>query len=99
MTAKIGDTVSMKIDPRDIPSAHGILGIAYKTGVGGGVYAVTQQGIIASNKKPFCVPLDCYGVLLPEIPTTEELKRLQAAAKQDEFVESKHGLVTLQKVH
>ena len=45
------------------------------------------------------MPLERNGVLLPEVPTTEELKKLQEAVKQDEFVESKHGLVTLQQVH
>ena len=99
MKANVGDTVSIKIDPRDIPGAHGIVAIAYRVGKGGRIFGVTAHGIIATNKKAFCVPLERYGVLKDAVPLSKEMQDLKNSVKDNKFLEKKHPMVTLQQVH
>ena len=44
-----------------------------------------MHGIIATDKKPFCVPMERYGVLMDEVPITKEMKVLKDSVKEKNF--------------
>ena len=98
--AKIGDAISIKIDPRDVPGARGILGVVYKVAKGGGVLAVCTLGIFASGKEPFWIPMDQYGVITDTVTLTAEMSMLRVSILMGTFEQPAGAkLVTLQHVH
>ena len=98
--AKVGDVVSIAIDKRDIPGAHGILAIYFQRAKeGGGILAATTMGIIATANKPFWIPLERYGVLVESAPLLDEMRMLRVSILQGTYDHLNQPLVTLQHVH
>ena len=98
--AKVGDVVSIAIDKRDIPGAHGIVAICFRRAEeGGGILAATTLGIIATANKPFWIPLERYGVLVESAPLLDEMRMLRVSILQGTYSHLNQPMVTLQHVH
>ena len=91
--------MSIKIDPWDIPGAHGILVIEYQ--------GLTRRWCLWSdNTRNNCyeqetILCSCgrYGMLMDAAPLTKEMQNLKESVNDRKFSEKKHAMGRLQQVH
>ena len=96
IASKVGDLVSIKMDPREATKAQSIVGVVKEAAVNetGGCHVVTEHSVISikPGNKDYFIPCDRYKVLDPSstIPTKlsaiRELVGTQAFMLENTFM-------------
>jgi hypothetical protein len=79
--ATVGSIISVQVDPRDVPQAKALLGIAYEVSPSGtgGCLVVTLSGILCkSNKQNYYVPKTKYNILDNNVAIEPRLRQLRS---------------------
>jgi hypothetical protein len=98
---KIGDIVSLKIDPRDVSNSHALIGIVFQVSTSecGGCRIATVEGIISNVGRVLYVPAEQYKVQDGRLVIDANLAKLRAAVMAGKLNEDKMPKISMRMAH
>ena len=103
VAGKVGDLVSLKMDPREATKAQGIVGVVFETAANGtgGCRVVTEHGIISiqPGNKDYFIPCDRYKVLDPTSTIPTKLCAIRQLVNNKTFLLGKHVHISLTQAY
>ena len=103
IAGKVGDLVSIKMDPREATKAQGIVGVVIEAAANGtgGCRVVTEHGVISikPGNKDYYIPCDRYKVLDSSSTIPTKLCAIRELVENKSFYDRKHIYVSLTEAY